>query len=95
MATLNLVSVSSFQPATSKHLFLPTSVRSQINYFIEHQHVSPLTKAEDVASLLAMTGILPGTEDRFYVGPGNNQVAGYSKFRAALRKLGYNVVTKE
>lgn len=95
MTTLNLVSKSSFYPTTSKHLFLPTSVRSQINYFIERQYISPYAKASHIARLLAMVGILPGTEDRFYVGPGNNQIAGYAKFRTAMRKLGYNVVTKE
>ncbi len=94
MATLDLTSKSSYIPHSARHLFIPTSVRAQINELLETQHRAPKEKAEAVASRLQMVGIEPNTQDRFFVGPGDNLHGGYAKFRQHLRKLGYNVVTK-
>lgn len=73
---------------------VPEFIRRAVYRDIDTQHVSPERKAINITSLLQTMGIYGDKNVKFYVGAGDNAVAGYTRFRQAMRKRGYIAVTK-
>jgi hypothetical protein len=98
MATLNKTPMTTYnltdEITLDKAVALPKEIRPLVQSAARRQAIQPRAKAKLIATLLTSANINPNANTRLYVGKGDTAISGYTIFQTALRKLGYQVVTR-